>query len=198
MIRLLLLSASLIGLLTALPARAEEENVIKIIQPDGSVVVVEMPGPERPAAPEDSMPPGSEDQPHVFRAPEDSGEEFVPVEPEAPEAAPAPVKKAPPAPKAPKTAPPPKPVPTKAESEGRILEPAPAPQPALPPAPGQEITREMAIEIAMRASPPVRSLNVVRRMYQDKPVFVVQMRTDEGPLDVLIDVVTGEIVATAQ
>lgn len=63
--------------------------------------------------------------------------------------------------------------------------------------PGAEITERMATSIAMDAAPASSGFTSSRQTYQDKPVYVVTFKTDEGPYDVLVDALTGEVVVSA-
>lgn len=171
-------------------ARAGDENVIKIVQPDGSVVVVKLPDPEPQPAPEREAVPQPQSAPkEEARVPQEQ-----PSERAVPEAAPVPASK--PERKAETLPPPakPRPVPTRAESEGRIQNPEPAPLPVLPPTPGRIITKEIATQIALENAPPARSMMVVKRTFNGRLVWVVTFRTDAGTRDVLVDAETGEIV----
>ena len=183
--RILLLSIAVL-LIAPQFARAEDENVIKIIQPDGSVVVVKMP--TAPAPPEPEPVPEPQEVKDAIAA-----EEAAPSAPE-PEAVPVPAEKPQarpvPAPQPSK----PKPIPTQAESDGRIINPEPAPLPVLPPTPGRIITKEIATQIALENAPPALSVMTVRRTYEGRLVWVVTFRTESGSRDVLVDAQTGEIV----
>lgn len=176
----------------AFPACAQEEGAIKIIQPDGSVVVFKIP-----------------------QAPAQPAQDPAPLEPEPQQPAPEPVALPPssplPLPQEAVQAPtPPKPVPLPAgrpekavtkkavpqskpqKIVKRSAEPSAAAPPVLPP--GAEITREVAIAIALQNAPPVRSVDAFPRLYNDKPVFVVVLKTEAGDYDVLVDVQTGAII----
>lgn len=58
--------------------------------------------------------------------------------------------------------------------------------------PGTEITPQVAKMIALDYAPPSRGIEVLPRVHNDKPVYVVRFRTDDGLKDVLIDRETGQ------
>lgn len=70
----------------------------------------------------------------------------------------------------------------------------PKPVAALSVPPGQEVTRELALAIALPHAPPARSVNVVQRTYEGKLVYLVQFKTDSGDRDVLVDARNGDVV----
>lgn len=166
-------------------ARAAGDE-IRIVQPDGSVVVVKIPVAEPPKPPpvpspqevkaqqqeEPQAKPSDNNVPYAQqRSPED-GEK----------SAPAPAKKKP---KKHEN------YSSKAESIGRIKR-EPEPAPAI--APGTEITKDMAVSIALEHAPPAGSISVLPRTHKDRQVYVVTFKTEDGDLDILVDKQTGEIV----
>lgn len=59
---------------------------------------------------------------------------------------------------------------------------------------GHAITSDAALRLALEVAPPARSFEVSRRVYQDRPVFQVTFKTENGLHDVLVDAETGEIL----
>ena len=173
-----------VTMIFAFPDCAQDDGAIKIIQPDGSVVVFKIP--QAPAQPAQELPsPEPEPVAPVPASP--------PLEQEAvqvrtpPKPVPLPVDK------------PEKTVTKKAVPQSkpqeivkRSAEPSQAVPPVLPP--GAEITREVAISIALQNAPPVRSVDAYPRSYNDKSVFVVVLKTESGNYDVLVDAQTGAII----
>lgn len=194
----LLWVAFLVG---AVPALAESgDNMIRIINKDGSVTEFEIPAEKRlppPAQPETAPAPATSPAPE---APSLAPQTALP-EAAAPAPSPEPVL-------APESTAPPKAkiVKVKKKAKPRVFVPTPRHKPlatlALPPAsppqaPG-EITREQAITIALEVAPPARSMDVERRSYEDRIVYVVAFRTDDGVQDVLVDAKSGDIVTVLE
>lgn len=163
-------------------AQSGQDNTIRVIQDDGSVVEFKIPEnvPSQVApAPQPAQP-----APVVkSEAEADTEKPAAPVQKAAPKAPAKVAKPAKPVKKSP-------PVATRAESIGRIkAEPQP---PSIPP--GREIDRDMAVAIALETAPPARGIIVTRETYKDIPVFAVRFKTETGPHDVLVNSRTGEIV----
>jgi hypothetical protein len=212
----LLLSAAI--LIFAAPAWAQD-NAIRVVNPDGSTSVFEIPG---------SMPQVSEDAP----APEPQLRKLQPEAPAAAEIKPAPLQKEvvkkeePPEPApvkkavAPEPSPAPAPVPMKKEKPAPVAEtakeetgtftripPPPARKPSKNAAPADEIaspsrrlreqdllSRNEAVGIALRDAPPASDFKVFQRMFEGGPVYAVVFKTENGVHEVMVDAFTGEIV----
>jgi outer membrane biosynthesis protein TonB len=172
------LTASICVLACANGALAQD-NQIRVVQPDGSVQVIEIP--VAPAAA--PVPEASPQASHVMPSEPVELPTAEKIQEEEPKPEPAPKKKAEPKPP---------PEPTRAESHGRI--PAPETPPALALPQSSEITRDMAVQLALPYAPPAMSLTVLPRDYNGRKVYVVTFRTETGPHDVLVDVITGEII----
>ena len=188
----------------ATPAFAKDDaNTITVIQEDGTRVSVEMDNPdallpgreappparEKPAAPAPVAPVQTEAlevapveaKPYVDEIVAPTGQ----AEPE--QAAPAPVKekqvKAKKSAKKKKAAPiPPRPPLQKQiqDAEGEMLV--------------REISERMAASIALETAPPSTSFTSSRQSYKGADVYVVTFKTPDGPYDVLVDVVTDDVV----
>ncbi len=175
-------------LFLATPALADEP-AIKVIRPDGTVDVYNIPQRSETVPPpsaaggptlEDMMavtPPAPKEQPQAVAAAKP-----VSVKP---------AKKAVRKSSAPSL--------QKAFVQKESVPPAPRIVPPKTPAamsvpPGQEITRELALAIALPHAPPARSVDVVNRTYKGKLVYFVQFKTDGGPRDVLVDAQSGDVV----
>jgi hypothetical protein len=184
MIRLLLTIC--VFLTVAASARAADENVIRIIRDDGSVVTIEMgddgastatveggesaPAAETPeAAPEEEVKDEPESEPSYPRR---SKPVVTEVAPEAPPAAPAPKKKA-----APKKVKPPKPAPEREISEGT------------------PITQDLATQIALDNAPPSSRFNVYRTALEGVQVYLVLFQTADGPYEVVVDALDGKVLS---
>lgn len=173
-------------------AFAQGKIVVK--NPDGSTQELELPeyAPKQPVEP-------AKPKVQVFKAPEKPS--LLKPEQPRPDAPKPAVEKAAAAPKA-KPVTPPKPkrpaaasnVPPKPESPGRVVK---TPQPMDIPE-GQPITEKLAKRIALRIAPPARDINVYPRTFEGKDVYLVRFKTDEGFYDVLVDMLSGDILATKQ
>ncbi len=193
-----------------------QDNAIKVVNPDGSVSVFEIPG-SVPQVSKDSPPPAPEPQLRKKPPEEPVAAEIKPVEPpkkeevnaEVPPKA-APVKKvSAPAPAPVKKE---KPVPVveiPKEETGTFtrIPPPPGRKPLKNAAPATEtaapskslreqdiITRNEAIGIAIKYAPPASDFKVFQRMFEGGPVYAVVFKTEGGVHEVLVDAFTGEIV----
>ena len=173
-------------------AATAQENAIRVVNPDGSVSVFELPA----------------NNPPVKAAPREPVRvrEVVVPETAAPVAAPQPA--AEPAPVAEEPVKQPKPVATKTiaykKSEG--LPPLPARKPAAPPRPAAAapyeppppppgpLTRDRARRIALEVAPPATRADVLPTVFKDRPAFIVRFKTEDGPYDVVVDAENGDIL----
>jgi hypothetical protein len=176
-------------------AQTWQDNKIRVIQEDGSVVEVEIPA--TPPPPEDVARPAPPVTPQRFEPPEIPA--IAPIHAEDVAA---------PLPPAMMEEPPARSTPVSAPIDDRprgLLVPGRKPPAPVDPrqywpsstptvAPGAEITKELALQIAMQDAPPARSVNVVPRTYQGQQVFVVQFRTEDGLQEVLVDRTHGNII----
>lgn len=212
--KIFLLAAAI--LLSSVSAYAQD-NAIKVVNPDGSVSVFEIPG-SVPQVSEDSPPPAPEPQLRKKQQEEPVAAEIKPVEPpkkeevkkvaEPPKAAP--VKKAsapvtPPAKKE-KSAPAVEIVKEETGTFTRIPPPpgrkpskntASATEPAALSKPLREqdiLSRNEAVGIALRDAPPASDFKVFQRMFEGGPVYTVVFKTEDGVHEVMVDAFTGEIV----
>ncbi len=169
-----------------------EDNVIKVINDDGSVSVINIgPNGGEPVTLESG------------EAPKEKAKEVAPVKEELKkEAAPVakPEKKSEQKSEKPQKAPKEKPVkekPAKPVKEVVPLKPKPVSNPAYKPviAPGAELTREEAMAVAIEStSMMARGLDAFPRTLDNRKVWVVVFKTDQGERDILVDAETGEIV----
>jgi hypothetical protein len=201
-------------LLCAVPALAAKEgdpNTITVIQDDGKKVTIELEDPE-------VILPGTE--PPLDMPAKSSEEEMIetvkPPPPPEPKPEPAPLEpkvKVKPfideivAPQAKSKEPAPvKETPKKKETKTKEkAKKAKHPAPPRPPrqkevqqniAPGAEISERMANSIAFDAAPPSTGFTTARQAYKGKDVYVVTFKTEDGPYDVLVDVLTGDVVVS--
>ncbi|MEM6780719.1 MAG: PepSY domain-containing protein [Pseudomonadota bacterium] len=180
-------------------AALAQEGKIIVKNPDGTTSELVLPEySTQPVEPRKPVITPQKPKVHVFTAPDKPSviEQAAPTGKQAIEA-PAPpkpeVKKAtiakPPVPKRPAAA---SNIPPKPESPGRVVS---QPQP-LEIEDGQLITEKLAKRIALRIAPPARDIDVMPRMYEGQPAYLVRFKTEEGLFDVLVDMVTGDILAT--
>lgn len=167
------------------PALAQD-NVIRIINEDGSVQEIELFQPAPPSAPQPSpqtvpVPPedalvAPELQQLPPAAPQEPATALAPAAPEAeePKAKPKPKKRAKPGPK---------PTIGHRKTKARLVIPE-----------GTSITRELAIAIALEHAPPARTMLAYPRIYKDTPVFEVVFKTEEGDHVILVERETGKIL----
>lgn len=188
-----------------------QDNIIRIIKEDGSVVEFEMGRPPEAApepAPVSASAPEPEPESTALPKSEPKAPAVVEKEPMAgvPETA-SQNAQAPVAEKPKKAAKPKAVVKTKASTS---TVPIPMRKPAAAKyaapdvyapsrsdvTPGETvITKNVALAIALENdAPPARSVQVLPRNYEGRPVFVVQFRTEDGLYDMLIDRRSGEIV----
>lgn len=174
------------------------DNLIRIIQDDGSVVDFQIPplnkAPETPAAAPSSVQTekkpveparpirkeAAEKKEHVAK------EKAVKREPAGKQASTAIVRT-----KAGVPLPPRKP----SRAAAASAEPA-APRRTEQPVftPGMEVTREVARRLALREAPPARRIDISRGVYKDRPVYDVVFATEDGRYSVLVDAQTGDIL----
>lgn len=180
-------------LLCAGPVFAQGKIVVK--NPDGTTQEIELPGYSTGGGQQAEQPPAKpEPKVHVFTAP-DKPSYVEPAQDPKPVSKPK-VKKA----SAAKPAVPPKPkrpatkshVPPKPESPGRVVQ---QPQP-MDISPDQPITEKLAKRIALRIAPPSKDIDVFARTFDGKDVYLVRFKTDDGLFDVLVDMASGDILAT--
>ena len=184
------------GVIISAPVLAQD-NVIRIINDDGTETVVELPGatktPPPPSVPEKVQEPVVKKIP--ARPPVFKPEKLTPKKAAKP-AAPEKIQKAavqkPVAVKPPKKKPDTAPAPLKKESVGKVME---KPQPQEIPQ-GTVITEKLAKRVALEIAPPARNITVLERSYEDQPVYLVRFKTDAGFYDVLVSRENGQIVAT--
>lgn len=199
--------------LCAGPALAQGKIIVK--NADGTTQELEVPGAfGAPVQPDEVIEPAVPHQPkvHVFKEPEkpsilnpagpDVAEEpavdvpdvqkpvikKVGVKTEAmPSPEPAPKRREPRPDDAPYS--PPKP-----DKPGKMVS---QPQPVAIPD-GYPITEKLAKRIALRIAPPSRDIDVYRRSFEERAVYLVRFKTDKGFFDVLVDMESGDIVATKE
>ncbi len=161
-------------LVLSAPALAQNwsDNKIRVIQDDGTVQEVEIPLRKKEAEKEEQ----ESAKPYIVRAEPD-------VEPEAEKVA-----KAHPAP--PRVLPEPVPdVPMpsrKPYAESQSGEPVEE---------GTVITKKIATAIALEIAPPSRSLIVQNRVMNERPVYAVIFKTEDGPYEILVDGLSGKVLA---
>ncbi len=193
---------------SAAPAfAAEDANTITVIQEDGSKVTVDMGEPDAILPGRDAPLPARKqvEPPPVPVAPV----EAAPLDVKPVEAKPyvdeivAPESRAEPADAAPAPAPVKEKKTAKAKKSGKKKKAPPVPprppaQKEIRDAEGEVIVREiserMAASIALETAPPSTSFTSMRQSYKGADVYVVTFKTPEGPYDVLVDVVTGDVV----
>lgn len=186
--RFLFLSAAV--LLLAAPARAQD-NAIKIVNPDGTVSVLEIPSDEDAMRiePGPVTPP-----PAVFKSPAPAAEKPA-QKPARPEIA-KPIKPEPPLPAVAVAWPKdfaPYPVRKPPPPKSFVYE-ALAAEAAAARAEGEPIPRNEAIAIAIRNAPPARDFRVRQVMFGDRPVYAVIFRTERGESEIIVDAFTGDVV----
>lgn len=181
-----------------------QENVIRVINPDGSEAVVELPPVDSytiqtrtPGVPEKPAPvkviEKSEDIPEVAATQKVVPPVDVPSRSIAPSRKPQTVSTF----KTPPIAPKPKakatPVPPKDTGMAQVVAPS-------VPEVSEDVvvTEKLAKRIALQIAPPSRDIKVMTRQYEGKNAYLVQFRTEEGYYDVLVDMVTGDILATKE
>jgi uncharacterized membrane protein YkoI len=190
---LLLVSLSLVPLV---PAQAQD-NVIRVIRPDGSEAVMELPPADSYAIEKrKAVEPEKPAPVQVIKAPEQEGAAPVTPPVDVP-ARPAPktvsiqkpVKAAPPPKPAVKSAP----IPPKETGMAKVVTPQPeaVPQDVI-------VTEKLAKRIALKIAPPAKDMTVLYRTYEGKNVYLVRFKTEEGLFDVLVDMITGDILATKE
>lgn len=170
---------SALCLALAAPAGAQD-NAIRVVNPDGSVSVLELGAPASapPSKAAKAAPPTVKETP---AAPVMATTPVPRGKPAAPSKQPAKLAVKPPR----------KPAP--------VLESAAAaPNGDEDEAPayvaGQPVDADRALRLALDVAPPSRGYEVIRRTYQDRPVFQVTFRTEDGLHDVLVDAETGDIL----
>lgn len=72
--------------------------------------------------------------------------------------------------------------------------PTPQYKPEVSGVPTGPITRQQAIDVALERAPPANSFFAISDVVDQRPVFVVRFRTDNGPIEIIVDQGTGEIV----
>lgn len=184
-----------------------QDSVIRVIQPDGSVIEAEMPKPKTPSQSEPSQaaPPQVQPAPLPEVLPSDLAVSPPVTTPKAKK----PAKKFMPA-KSVKT-PSAKPQKGKTPKAAQDLKPAPLPEPdalgksMLPPrakpeaAPGEYISKAQALRIALDYAPPARTYDVLPRTYDDgRFIYIVRFATEAGSRDILIDAKDGAIINKAR
>lgn len=193
-----------LAVLCAAPAWAASDNAIRVVNPDGSVTVFEMPQakakepPPAPAPRKADNPPSPKTKPprgDVAIAPPPAAKPKEILENKNPE-----------------------PAPVARESMGRVIatEPAKATSknkkvkakkgkkekavedviaaPAEPSRPRGPLTADEALRIALDVAPPARGYEIFRRDYNGRPAYMVTFKTENGPHDVLIDSRTGDVL----
>lgn len=189
---------------------ADDANTITVIQEDGKRVTIEMDNPDALLPGRDTPPPARKqaEPPPVPVAPVEAAPlDVKPVEAKpyvdeivAPEGRAEPVESVPaPAPaKEKKTT-----KASKAKKSGKKKKAPPVPP--RPPAQKQigdaegevvvrEISERMAASIALETAPASTGFVSSRQSYKGADVYVVTFKTPDGPYDVLVDVVTGDVV----
>ena len=175
-----------------------QENVIRIISEDGKVqeLVIEAPAPVVAEPVVEEVQPVVE--PEAEAVPVVEPDSVLQVEPEA-----EPVE-------AESVAPEPKAEPVQKEEEEKVeVVPVPPRKPALPPEAGmghrnpqavdamQEragISREQAIALALEHAPPARTIRAWPRVYNDRPVYEVIFKTEQGDHVIYIDQADGHVI----
>lgn len=211
--RLIFTAAVLVFL--AVPAGAQSDS-IRVIDEDGSVQEVKIPkrpaakataepAPARKIAPESAARPEPEQKPQAaassvatgpveFDLPRPKSPLVEKLKPAEPETRKTPVSR--PVPSAPVDANMPLP-PRKGQPLGRDYPWEYWPEPGAPEIPpGRQVSRDLALAIALENAPPARSVHVLPRTHEGKPVFVVRFKTENGPHDVIIDRRSGEIITS--
>jgi hypothetical protein len=160
-------------------------NSITVIQEDGTAVTVNLDDPDvilpGSDAPKAEAVPVPEVQPEVLK---EEPRAAAPPKEKKKEAAKSPEKKS-----------------VKKKSKKKKTPPVP-PRPPVQKdsssaaAPGVEITGRAATLIALDAAPPSSGFTSMRQSYKGRDVYVVTFKTSDGPYDVLIDVVTGDVVVS--
>lgn len=56
------------------------------------------------------------------------------------------------------------------------------------------LTRDQAVQVALDYAPPARRMQILPRIYEGRKVYVVAFFTDNGREDILVDMISGEIV----
>lgn len=192
-----------------LPAHAQDNSKIRVINEDGSVSEVDLPG--------WGVAPPEESKKSSRKVKENPVEESSVAEEEAPAAAPAPParksaetqKKQEPAEKAP-------PIPEYVEKKKRPATPvaAVAPVSKAPPVPGRKpapmtpeeiaavpppslddvIHQNEAVGIALKYAPPSKDFRVLRRLQDGLPVYAVLFKTETGVHEVIVDAFSGSVL----
>lgn len=177
-----------------------QDNAIRIKNPDGTETVVEIPGagtvgtaaparPEKPRAPAAPIV-KTYDAPSILKR----VEREKPDSPAARDSAvAAPAVKPVLAPEIPKKKPVLAPAPLKKESAGKVVG---TPQIPKPETQTGYVTEKAAQRIALKIAPPARGMQVFPREYEGRPAHLVRFRTEGGFFDVLVDMETGDILAT--
>jgi uncharacterized membrane protein YkoI len=186
--RRLLITASVLCL--AVPAYAQDEGAITVIQDDGTKVTVPIGG-------VDPVLPGEMDAPPQQAAPVPPAEKPLIVPEVAPRSYVDPIVEQPS--REAEKAPAPESKKSKAEKSKHPKPPRVPTQRAVKQSlpPGTEISERQATSIAMDAAPASSGFTSSRQTYQGKPVYVVTFKTDEGPYDVLVDAASGAVVVSA-
>lgn len=60
--------------------------------------------------------------------------------------------------------------------------------------PSGPVTKEQALAIAVEKAPPASGMMAVPRVIDGQPVYVVKFRTENGPLEIVVDQATGAIL----
>lgn len=66
--------------------------------------------------------------------------------------------------------------------------------PVVPVKPSGPITKSQAISIAMEVAPPASNVKAIPKVLEGRPVYIVTFRTEDGPLDVIVDYNSGDIL----
>lgn len=199
---------ALILAFSAAPAfAADDANTITVIQEDGKRVTVEMDNPDALLPGRDTPPPARK-QAEPPPVPVDPVE-AVPLDVKPVEAKPyvdeivAPEGRAEPVESAPAPAPVKEKKASKAKKSGKKKKTPPVPprppvQKQIRDAEGEVLVREiserMAASIALETAPASTGFTSSRQSYKGLDVYVVTFKTPDGPYDVLVDVVTGDVV----
>ena len=178
-----LASVSVLVLCVAAFGAHAEDNVIKVINDDGSVSVINIgPNGGAPVTLEPTEAPKEKSVKIAAPEREEAVKEDAPAKAE---------KKSGQKEKAPKKEAKAKPV-----KEVKPVPPKPVSnpyKPALPP--GAELTREEAMAVAIENTSMIaRGLDAFPRTLDGRKVWVVVFKTDQGERDILVDSKTGEIV----
>lgn len=59
---------------------------------------------------------------------------------------------------------------------------------------GRAIPENLAVAVAIEHAPPARDFAVLRRMYNNIPVYAVMFKTENGPYAILVDARSGKVV----